>query len=109
MQTLVHVGLANAVLAAALALLVIGIMRIHYNPFAARALWLVVLARFVMPPVLNVPLPVPTITLDRPDFQSQHRGPSEAATENPHRFNLPFNGIEKNTHRRFIRRSKAKV
>jgi beta-lactamase regulating signal transducer with metallopeptidase domain len=55
METLVRCGLANAGIAAVLAILVAIVTRIWKNPHFSYALWLIVLVRLVSPPLLQIP------------------------------------------------------
>jgi beta-lactamase regulating signal transducer with metallopeptidase domain len=57
-DTLLRVGLGNAVLAAGLALLAAGVGRVcRQRPALVHALWLLVLLKLVTPPLIQVPLP----------------------------------------------------
>jgi beta-lactamase regulating signal transducer with metallopeptidase domain len=55
METLVRCGLANAGIAAMLAILAAIVTRIWKNPHVSYALWLIVLVRLVSPPLLQIP------------------------------------------------------
>jgi beta-lactamase regulating signal transducer with metallopeptidase domain len=55
METLLRCGLANAEIAAVLAILVAIVTRIWKNPYVSYALWLIVLVRLVSPPLLQIP------------------------------------------------------
>src|SRR4051812_25219126 len=57
METLLHVGLGNALLATALALLAAAGGRVWRRPAVRHALWLLVLLKLVTPPVVSIPLP----------------------------------------------------
>lgn len=56
METLVHVGLMNAALAAALAAVVAVACLLIRNPALKHALWLLVLLKLITPPLVNVPV-----------------------------------------------------
>jgi beta-lactamase regulating signal transducer with metallopeptidase domain len=56
-DTLLYVGLANAVLALLMALPVAGFARLCRRPALAHGLWLIVLLRFLTPPLVAVSLP----------------------------------------------------
>jgi beta-lactamase regulating signal transducer with metallopeptidase domain len=56
-DTLLVAGLANALVAAFLAVAVAGITRLWRRPAVAHALWLLVLLKLVTPPFVVVPLP----------------------------------------------------
>jgi beta-lactamase regulating signal transducer with metallopeptidase domain len=57
MTRLLEIGLNNAVMAAALALLAAGLCRLYCRPAFAHGLWLVVLLKLVSPPLVTVALP----------------------------------------------------
>lgn len=57
MTLILRIGLENAVLGTVLALVVFAVTRCWRNPQAAHVLWLLVLAKFVMPPLVTLPLP----------------------------------------------------
>jgi beta-lactamase regulating signal transducer with metallopeptidase domain len=59
METLLHIGLGNAVLAGALAIVVAVLVRILRRPALAHALWLLVLLKLVTPPLVSLPCPWP--------------------------------------------------
>jgi beta-lactamase regulating signal transducer with metallopeptidase domain/protein involved in polysaccharide export with SLBB domain len=54
MNTLLEIGLTNALLATMLALVVVMITRLWRHPSIAHALWLLVLVKLVTPPLVNV-------------------------------------------------------
>ncbi|HEV3448444.1 MAG TPA: M56 family metallopeptidase, partial [Gemmataceae bacterium] len=58
---LLHVGLANAVLATGLALVAWAAGRLSRRPALAHALWLLVLLKLITPPLLTVPISWPSI------------------------------------------------
>ena len=58
MDTLLHVGLSNAVLATALALPAAAASRLR-RPALAHGLWLLVLLKLLTPPLWRVPVPWP--------------------------------------------------
>src|SRR5258708_25654023 len=57
METLLHVGLSNALLATALAVLAAACSRVCRRPALRHALWVLVLLKLVTPPFVPVPLP----------------------------------------------------
>lgn len=57
MNTLLHVGLSNAVAATVLAVLALAASRFGRRPALVHSLWLLVLLKLVTPPVWNIPLP----------------------------------------------------
>jgi len=57
MNTLVICGLINAVIASLLAIGAIFATWVWRNPYATRAIWLVVLLRFIVPPMFTIQLP----------------------------------------------------
>jgi TonB family protein len=59
MDHLLNVGLSNALIAAALAVVAAAIARVTKHPALWYALWLVVLLRLLAPPVFAVNLPIP--------------------------------------------------
>src|SRR6266404_5788812 len=61
MDMLLHVGLANAVLATGLALVAWVAGRLARRPALAHALWLLVLLKLITPPLLTVPISWPSI------------------------------------------------
>jgi beta-lactamase regulating signal transducer with metallopeptidase domain len=59
MTAFLELGLRNAAMATALAVIVAIVTRIVRRPALAHALWLLVLLRLVMPPIWNVPIRIP--------------------------------------------------
>jgi beta-lactamase regulating signal transducer with metallopeptidase domain len=59
MQTLLEIGLSNAVVATFLAVIAALVSRVCHRPAVAHVLWLLVLIKLVTPPVMTIPLPVP--------------------------------------------------
>jgi beta-lactamase regulating signal transducer with metallopeptidase domain len=57
MQTILECGLSNAVFATVLAVVAFAITRFWRAPAVAHVLWLVVLAKFITPPLIAVPIP----------------------------------------------------
>jgi hypothetical protein len=55
-STLLGIGLANAVMAAVLAVLAAAVGRVWRKPALRHALWLLVLLKLVTPPLLPVPI-----------------------------------------------------
>ena len=60
MQTLLEIGLGNAVVAAALALFAAAVSRLVRRPALGHALWLLVLLKLVTPPLFPLSLPWPS-------------------------------------------------
>ena len=56
MDTLVHVGLLNAVLAIGLALLAWAARLLRRRPAVVHAIWLLVLLKLITPPFLDIPI-----------------------------------------------------
>ncbi len=59
MDTLLHIALSNAVAAAALAVVAAVVGYFCRRPAVRHALWLLVLLKFVTPPLIDVPIPWP--------------------------------------------------
>jgi beta-lactamase regulating signal transducer with metallopeptidase domain len=57
MDTLLHVGFSNAVLATGLAALAAGVTCVCRRPALAHALWLLVLLKLLTPPLVPIPVP----------------------------------------------------
>lgn len=57
METLLHIGLSNAVLATFLALLAAGVSLVCRRPALCHSLWLLVFLKLVTPPLYRVPVP----------------------------------------------------
>jgi beta-lactamase regulating signal transducer with metallopeptidase domain len=68
MESLLQLGLANSITAALLAILVAVAVRTWRNPHFAHALWLIVLFRLVMPPVVPLSAPIPAWFTRLPSF-----------------------------------------
>jgi beta-lactamase regulating signal transducer with metallopeptidase domain len=77
METLLHLGLSNAVLATLLALLAAGASRLLRRPALCHILWLLVFLKLVTPPLYHILLPwsVPPTT---PREETSRRPPSYA-------------------------------
>ncbi len=56
MEEILHTALTNALVASVFAILVIAITRVVRAPALARALWLLVLAKLVTPPIFVAPI-----------------------------------------------------
>lgn len=76
MTALLNFGLTNALLVVILGLFVLAITRLWRNPYAARFLWLLVLIKFVTPPMIEIPLPNLGFTYVRSDVTDFSRGRS---------------------------------
>ena len=61
MTPLTELVISNVALAAALAVIACCVSRIWRNPHLAHALWLVVLVKLVMPPLVQLPAPWPEV------------------------------------------------
>ena len=85
METFLNVGLANAALATTLAVLVMLATRVWRNPFAAHVLWMLVLVKFVTPPMVEMPFSIPPISLqtDRQHPQTPTDADSLLAADPP--------------------------
>jgi beta-lactamase regulating signal transducer with metallopeptidase domain len=59
MQTLLEIGLSNALLACVPAVLAVAVSLTCRRPALVHALWLLVLVKLVTPPLLRIPLPWP--------------------------------------------------
>jgi beta-lactamase regulating signal transducer with metallopeptidase domain len=59
-ETLLHIGLWNALLATALAFLAAGVGRLARRPALTHALWLLVLLKLVTPPLFTLSVPWPS-------------------------------------------------
>jgi len=66
MDALLRIGLANALLATLLALVVAAVSRVWRRPALSHGLWLLVLFKLLMPPLIAVPLPWPVETTLEP-------------------------------------------
>lgn len=62
MHTVLEIGMTNAVLVVILALPILAITRLWRNPYAARFLWLLLLIKFIIPPMVEIPFPNPGAT-----------------------------------------------
>jgi beta-lactamase regulating signal transducer with metallopeptidase domain len=82
MESLVRCGLANAGIAAVLAILVAIVTRIWKSPHLAYALWLIVLVRLVSPPLLQIPIHGPDWFAPQPAPQV-HEVPQVSADATP--------------------------
>jgi beta-lactamase regulating signal transducer with metallopeptidase domain len=76
--SLLHFGLANAVMATALAVMAAGLSLVCRRPALAHALWLVVLVKLLAPPLWSVAIPWP---LASPLPESEAQGPLPAQAE----------------------------
>ena len=61
MQTMLEIGLSNAVMALALALVAAGIGLFSPRPAVRHTLWLLVLLKLVTPPMLSIPVTCPPV------------------------------------------------
>src|SRR5260370_37207686 len=70
METLVQVGLSNALAATLLAVLVAGVAFGGRRPALVHSFWLLVLLRLLVPPFLPVPIPWPNL-MDLPEAHAR--------------------------------------
>jgi beta-lactamase regulating signal transducer with metallopeptidase domain len=80
-DTFLHFGLANAVVATILALLVAGVCCFCRRPPLAHSLWLLVLLKLLTPPLLTVPLPWPLDSSLPPPPMPKESASAEPRTE----------------------------
>src|SRR4051794_22887480 len=66
MDTLLHLGVSNALLAGLLALVAALVARFARRPALAHGLWLLVLLKLLTPPLLPVPIPLPSCGTESP-------------------------------------------
>jgi beta-lactamase regulating signal transducer with metallopeptidase domain len=59
-ETLLRIGLSNALASAVLALVAVAMGRVCRRPALVHGLWVLVLFKLVTPPLVDVPIPVPT-------------------------------------------------
>jgi beta-lactamase regulating signal transducer with metallopeptidase domain len=57
MQTILEIGLSNAVVATFLAVVALAVTRLWRAPALAHVLWLMVLVKLVTPPLVSIPIP----------------------------------------------------
>jgi beta-lactamase regulating signal transducer with metallopeptidase domain len=77
-ETLLHIGLTNAVLATVLAFAVAGVALVCRRPALLHSLWLLALLKLLTPPLVPVPLPWPGD--GPPDPEAASRGPAVQQT-----------------------------
>ncbi|MFN4258443.1 MAG: M56 family metallopeptidase [Gemmataceae bacterium] len=80
-DTFVHMGLSNAVMATVLAVAAASVGAMYRKPAVVHCLWLLVLLKLLTPPLVAVPLPWPrqsattaAVTMDQDDI---HKSPAE--------------------------------
>jgi hypothetical protein len=61
METLLRIGLSNAVVALLMALVVVTVACVWRRPAVLHALWLLVLIKLVTPPLVWAPVPWPIV------------------------------------------------
>jgi len=84
MQAIASIGLSNAAVAVLLAVLVFVVTRFWRNPALAHALWLLVLLKFIAPPLVGVALKLPvTDLLATPPVDVTTVPPVESLAETP--------------------------
>lgn len=71
MKMLIDYALTNAAMATLLALVVWGVTRVVRRPAVRNALWLLVLARLLFPPLWGVPMPVGTAVREVPVIEQE--------------------------------------
>jgi beta-lactamase regulating signal transducer with metallopeptidase domain len=60
MRFLVEVAIGNAIVAAGLAIVVFALTRVARKPVLCHCLWVLVLAKLLMPPIVSLPVPLTT-------------------------------------------------
>ena len=83
MQELFYTGLTNALVASVLALLVFALTRVVRAPALSRALWILVLAKLVTPPLLEVPISVSEVTREHSTSQFNSLSVPSGAPDTP--------------------------
>ena len=66
MQEVLSIALTNAIVASVFAIVVFTITRVVKAPSLARALWILVLAKLVTPPLFVVPISYPNLAVENP-------------------------------------------
>ncbi len=66
MQEVLSIALTNAIVASVFAIVVFAITRVVKAPSLARALWILVLAKLVTPPLFVVPISYPNLAVENP-------------------------------------------
>jgi beta-lactamase regulating signal transducer with metallopeptidase domain len=102
MDSLLQIGLSNAVVASFLALLALVVGSVCRRPAVVHGLWLLVLLKLVTPPLVRVPVPWPVsvdsshATASRAGFPTElAAGPPTPGQEiAPAPFPLPLEGVE---------------
>jgi beta-lactamase regulating signal transducer with metallopeptidase domain len=92
MVPLLHVGLANAALAAVLAVIAAVVGRLSRRPALAHGLWLLVLLKLITPPLVNVPIPLPVE--QPPPLAAESRERPENTSEVPLPPALPLRHVD---------------
>src|SRR5262249_3804492 len=102
MDSLLHIGLSNAVVATLLALVALVVGAVCRRPAVVHGLWLLVLLKLVTPPLVRVPVPWPApahpppaslgYAGDQPDTSAWSRAPAEEAVVGP--FLVPGEAID---------------
>lgn len=77
MEILFRVGVANAVVASALAMLAYGITRFWRHPTLGHTLWLIVVMNLITPPLLWIPLYVPMTRIYPAHGSREWSGPND--------------------------------
>lgn len=80
MELFLQIGFTNAIVSAVLALIVLGLTFVVRNPFIVRGMWLVVLIKLIMPPLISVPLPISIPSNETPQ---EIRLPDRAVNDEP--------------------------
>jgi beta-lactamase regulating signal transducer with metallopeptidase domain len=88
MSTLVDAAMRNALIATALALLVVGVALVARRPAMLHCLWVLVLLKLLTPPLIPVPVPMPsapTIPFAAvPKVETPNESLTSAPLEDPH-------------------------
>jgi beta-lactamase regulating signal transducer with metallopeptidase domain len=66
METLLSIGLSNALIATLLAVVAFFASRLFRSPPLTHALWLLVIVKLLSPPLFAVPTPIPSLCLNSP-------------------------------------------
>lgn len=83
MDTLLQIGLSNAVVASLLAVLALVVGAVCRRPAVVHGLWLLVLLKLVTPPLVHVPVPWPVPADLAPSAASPDAGPTKPAADSP--------------------------
>ena len=70
MESLVHIMLSNALVAAALAIVPLAVRRLAHSPALVHILWLLVLLKLITPPVFLIPVAIAAPQREVPQFEA---------------------------------------